>query len=114
MVRAGEMMGIAALNPSYMLEDQAHKKGGHWPPFFIDFICFLSCLVLTAGLAFYNLIWLIVVNEKAVLLPPPSMGLIPVIAPGHHQRRDLTATIDYSDIRGFDRMTCLHRGAVSL
>jgi hypothetical protein len=25
-----------------------------------------------------------------------------------------TATIDHSDIRGFDRMTCLHRGAVSL
>jgi hypothetical protein len=47
--------------------------------------------------------------------PPLFMKrIISVIAPGHNQRRDLSATIDHSDIRGFDRMTCLHRGAVSL
>ena len=61
-----------------------------------------------------TLIWLTVVKEKTVSPPLRTKGMISVIAPGHDQRRDLSATIDHSDIRGFDRMTCLHRGAVSL
>jgi len=61
-----------------------------------------------------TLIWLTVVKEKTVSPPLRTKGMTSVIAPGHNQRRDLSATIDHSDIRGFDRMTCLHRGAVSL
>jgi hypothetical protein len=59
-----------------------------------------------------TLIWLTVVKEKTVSPPLRTKGMTSVIAPGHNQRRDLSATIDHSDIRGFDRMTCLHRGAV--
>jgi len=62
----------------------------------------------------WTLIWLTVVKEKTVSPPLRTKGMTAVIAPGHNQRRDLSATIDHSDIRGFDRMTCLHRGAVSL
>lgn len=61
-----------------------------------------------------TLIWLTVVKEKTVSPPLHAKGMMSVIAPGHDQRRDLSATIDHSDIRGFYRMTCLHRGAVSL
>jgi hypothetical protein len=72
-------------------------------------------LVELRGIEPLTLIWLTVVKEKTVSPPLRTKGMTSVIAPGHNQRRDLSATIDHSDIRVFFyRMTCLHRGAVSL
>ena len=45
---------------------------------------------------------------------PFFKGCCQLLLQGTTRDGTYTATVDHSDIRGFDRMTYLHRGAVSL
>ena len=53
-------------------------------------------------------------GENSFPCPVLQRGCYQLLLQGITRDGTYTATVDHSDIRGFDRMTYLHRGAVSL